>query len=73
MGGYLHHIYNFVCGHCPAKTYGLLPSIGQLAMPIFFNQIYVCNGTNKIIKKKREENLYVCTLKLDLPLPDLMI
>ena len=34
----------------------------------FFCQIYVCNGTNKRIEKKLEENLYVCTLKLDLPL-----
>ena len=36
----------------------------------FFCQIYVCNVTNKRIKKKLEENLYVCTLKLDLLLSD---
>ena len=36
MGGYLHYIYVFVCGHCLAKTYCFLPSIGQLAMPNFF-------------------------------------
>ena len=73
MGGYLHYIYVFVCGHCLAKTYCFLPSIGQLAMPNFFCQIYVCNVTNKRIKKKLEENLYVCTLKLDLPLPGSVI
>ena len=73
MGGYLNHMYVFVCGNCLAKTYCFLPSIGQLAMPNFFCQIYVCNVTNKRIKKKLEENLYVCTLKLDLPLPGSVI
>ena len=34
----------------------------------FLGQIYVCNGTNKRIKNKLEVNLYVCTLRLDLPL-----
>ena len=55
------------------KTYCFLPSIGQLAMPNFFCQIYVCNVTNKRIKKKLEENLYVCTLKLDFPFPGSVI
>ena len=73
MGGYLNYMYVFVCGNCLAKTYCFLPSIGQLAMPNFFCQIYVCNVTNKRIKKKLEENLYVCTLKLDLPLPGSVI
>ena len=36
MCGYLHYIYVFVCGHCLAKTYRFLPSIGQLAIPNFF-------------------------------------
>ena len=35
MGGYLHYIYVFVCGHCLANSY-YLTSIGQLAMPNFF-------------------------------------
>ena len=35
MGGYLHYIYVFLCGYCLAKTYRFLPSIGQLAIPIF--------------------------------------
>ena len=55
-------MYVFVCGNCLAKTYCFLPSIGQLAMPNFFCQIYVCNVTNKRIKKKFEENLYVCNV-----------
>ena len=69
MCGYLHYIYVFVCAHCLAKTYRFLPSIGQLSIPNFFCQMYVCNVTNKKIKKKLEENLNVCTLKLDFPLP----
>ena len=36
MGRYLHYFYVFVCGHCLAKTYYFLPSVGQLAMPNFF-------------------------------------
>ena len=36
MGRILHYIYVFVCGHCLAKTYCFLPSIGQLAMPSLF-------------------------------------
>ena len=39
----------------------------------FFCQIYVCNVTNRRIKKNLEENLYVCTLKLDLPFPGSVI
>ena len=52
MGGYLNYMYVFACGNCMAKTYCVLPSIGQLTMPqfIFFCQIYVCNGTNKRIQ-----------------------
>ena len=38
-----------------------------------FCEIYAYNVTNKRIKKKLEENLSVCTLKLDLPLPGSVI
>ena len=73
MGGYLHYIYVFVCDHYLAKIICFLPSIGQLAMPNFFCQTYVRNVTNKRIKKKLEENLYVFTLKINLPLPGSVI
>ena len=62
-----------MCGHCLPKTYCFLPSIGQLAMPNFFCEVYAYNVTNKRTKEKLEENLSVCTLKLDLPLPGSVI
>ena len=46
-------------------------------MPNFvFFQIYVCNGTtNRAVhnKEKRQENLYIYTLKQDPPLPGSLI
>ena len=68
--GWVFTLYLRFCVWPLAKTYRFLPSIGQLAILNFFCQIYICNVTNKRIKKKLEENLYVCTLKLDLLLSD---
>ena len=66
MGGYLQYMYVFVCGHSLALFFTFNRSVNNAQ---FFCLIYVCNVTNKRIKRKLEENLYVCTLKLDLPLP----
>ena len=59
MGGYLNYMYVFVCVNCLTKTYSFLPSIGQLTMPNFFCQIYVCNDTNKRIQHTEFSFLHV--------------
>ena len=52
-------------------------SIGQLAMPNFFSAKYMLAmvPTNRAVqnKKQNKENLYIYTLKQDLPLPDSLI
>ena len=63
MGGYLNYMYVFVCGNCLAKKYCFLPSIGQLAMPIFFFDKYMfAIVPTKECRKKFKENLYLYTL-----------
>ena len=62
LEGAIHTISTYLCVAIVWQKHRFLPSIDQLAMPTFFRQIYLCNGTNKRIKKKLEENLHVCTL-----------
>ena len=73
MGGYLPYIYVFVGGHCLAKTYCFLPSVGKLAMLNFLLSNVCLQWYQQKNKQKLEENLYICTLKLDLPLPGSVI
>ena len=72
MGGYLYYIYVFV-SPLSGKNILFFTFNRSVRNAQCFCEIYVCNVTNKRIKKKLEENFYVCKLKLDPPLPGSVI